>query len=798
MIVNGAEKKENIIIYNARENNLKNITVKFPLNKITCVTGPSGCGKSSLVFDTLFAESQRTFWESLSGNMFGQKLMDKPKVNHIENLHPALNLSQKYYNVNPRSTVGTITDISYYLRTLYTLLFRSVINEQADINYFSPNNPSSCCPHCHGLGEEYIISEKSLMPDTEKTLSNGGILYYKGAKSSREHKLLEAICTFYGIDINKKIQDLTSEEKHHLLYRTTPHTFHLRYKTLKGKYKQATVSECGALVELNKKLEEINIPSTFTSISKYLEKRTCSICHGQKMNSKIRGMKICELNIGNVEQLPIYQLKNWCKEVANSYQQSIYHDQILQLLSSINKRVQHLIDLNLEYINIGRSIPTLSSGELQRVRLATQLDCSLNGLVYILDEPCKGLHYQNIDAIINSIHALSQRGNTIIAIEHNKQFINAANYIVKMGPGGGPNGGQILSAGENIPKDPYILRFKIPRIPSKHISIRGITYRNLKHLDVQIPIGCITCISGVSGSGKSSLADVIEQCCIRGENEFCSSTSGITPIKRVLRIDQRPIGKTARSTVASYLGIYDIIRDAFAQTPDALQQGLNASAFSMNVPGGRCECCQGTGKQKIELSYLPSAYVICPECKGKRFHQEVLSIKYNGYSIDDILNLNIHSLIPIFKDLKQVYKMLQCLDEIGLGYISLGQMSMNLSGGEAQRIKLAKYLGASFKGTNMYILDEPTSGLSSNDIERLSKIIDKLANCGETIIIIEHNIEFISQMADFLIDLGNIAGNAGGNTIIEGNVQQVMQTINSSWFSFLKSKITIKSIDNLT
>lgn len=783
----GVENMENIIVHNAFENNLKNITVKIPLNKFTCITGPSGCGKSSLLFDTIYAESQRSFMESLSGNMYGQKLMDKPKVDSIDNLRPALNISQTYYNVNPRSTVGTVTDISYYLRTLFAFIVNQENNTNLDMNNFSSNNPSSWCTHCHGLGEEYVISEQAVVPDKNKSLAKGGILYYKGAKNSQEFRLLEAICEYYNIDINAKIQDLTEQEKYNLLYRKEPHTFHIKYKTPKGRYKQSDIVARGALVELKENLKKIDIPSTFSSIVKYLSKSTCSICHGRKLNSYVCEMKICGIGIGEAEQLSINELKKWCALVKKSYNNTIYFEQISTLIENIDRRAQQLINLKVAYLSIGRSIPSLSGGELQRVRLASQLNCSLSGLIYILDEPCKGLHYSNIDDIISSLQELVYKGNTVIAIEHNKHFINSAENIIEMGPCGGPLGGYILSEGIGQIGEKYNIKFKQPRKAKKYAEFKGISYRNLNKIGVNIPLGCVTCVSGISGSGKSSLSEIIEQSCIIGENEFCEFVTGIESLKKVIRVNQKPIGKTARSTVVSYLGIYDIIRDIYAQTSDAVKMGLSASDFSMNIPGGRCEYCQGTGKKKIELTYLPDSYIICPKCKGKRFDQKVLSVKYKGYFINDILNKDIHSLLPVFEDVKPVYSMLKCVEEIGMGYISLGQMSMNLSGGEAQRIKLAKYLGMNSKGDNLYILDEPTSGLSEKEIELLIKIINKLADSGETLLIIEHNIEFIAQIADYLIDLGNFAGNIDSSQINEGDVQKVMENDNSSWKQFARN-----------
>lgn len=779
--MSGAEKRENIIVYNAKENNLKNITVQFPLHQFTCVTGPSGCGKSSLVFDTVYAESQRNFLESMSGNMFGQKLMDKPKVDHIDNLRPALNISQKYYNVNPRSTVGTVTDISYFLRTLYAFVINQQTGSHWDMNHFSANNPSSCCPRCNGLGEEYIVSERLVVPDENKALAAGGILYYKGTKTSQEYKLLEAVCSYYGINIEAKIKDLTEREKYILLYRTEPQTFTIKFKTPKGRNKQWNVTECGAMVELQNKLREISLPSTFTSISKYLKKEPCSVCHGKKLNAELLESCVCGYSIGEVEQLPVSELKCWCDDVRKEFSASAYINQVGTLLGDIERRVKHLIDLNLEYINIGRSIPTLSGGELQRVRLATQLDCSLSGLVYILDEPCKGLHYKNIGSIIQSTQDLVKKGNTVIAIEHNRQYISSADHVIEMGPNGGPGGGYVISEHAGGESCFYNLKYKTERPLENFLEIKGITYRNLKNINVHIPIGAVSCISGVSGSGKSSLTDIIGEVCEKGKSDYCDAVKENILPKKVMRVNQQPIGKTARSTVVSYLGIYDAIRDIFARLEGAKEKGFVASDFSMNVTGGRCECCQGTGKKMIELSYLPESHIICPECQGKRFHDDVLAVTYKGYSINDILNENIHALLSVFDDDSAINGMLRCMDDIGMGYISLGQMSMNLSGGEAQRIKLAKYLGLNTKGKCLYILDEPTSGLNALDIDRLADVINRLTSSGATIIIIEHNIEFIARIADYLVDLGNKAGNAGGNTIIEGSPRSVMKANGSSW-----------------
>ena len=783
MTVNGAENTENIVVHNASENNLKNITVEFPVDKFTCITGPSGCGKSSLVYDTIYAESQRSFLESMSGNLFGQKLMDKPDVDVIENLRPALNVSQSYYNVNPRSTVGTITDISYYLRTLFAFIYNETHLEHVDMNFFSPNNPMSCCPVCHGLGEEYVVDEKALIPNPSKSLSAGGITYYKGSKTSMEYKLLNSLCVHFGINIEKKVSDLTTEERQQLLYRTDALEFSLSFKSPNGKYRKKRIKSKGAFYELQDRLLDINTPSTFASISKYLKKVRCSCCKGLKLKKDILAVHIATYNIAELEQFSLEKLLIWVGNTRQEYQFTTYINPVAHLLDEIQTRVQNLIDLKLEYINIGRSIPTLSGGELQRVRIANQLNCSLSGLIYILDEPCKGLHYHNIFTVIDATKKLVKKGNTVLAIEHNQQYISEADKIIELGPVGGPAGGYVIKEvqGQTL-YHPHI-SFKSVKPSKEYIRFKGISYHNLKNINVSFPVGQITCLTGVSGSGKSSLAEVIEEACSSKNNVHCKDSVNLSKVKRVMRVNQQPIGKTPRSTVVSYLGIYDAIRELFSKTDTAKNLNLTASDFSMNTTGGRCECCQGTGKKKVELSYLPETYITCPECGGNRFNKTVLSVKYHGYSINDILSVLISEVIGVFADNKLISNTLGCVMDIGLGYLALGQMSMNLSGGEAQRIKLAKYLGIKARGHGLYILDEPTSGLNDLDIQKVENILRELSGQGETLLIIEHNVEFIAKIADYLVDLGCVAGDNGGETIIEGEPITVIKNKRSSWFS---------------
>lgn len=780
--MSGVERAESISIRGARTNNLKNISIDIPENAFTCIIGVSGCGKSSLVYDTIYAESQRNFLESMSGNMFGQKLMDKPDVDEIINLHPALDISQNYYNNNPRSTVGTITDVSHYLRALFALV-KTFENRKTYLErFFSSNNLTSCCERCHGLGEEYAISERLVIPDEKKTLKSGAILYYKGKEGSVERRMLEAICNKYGIDINMPFEKLSKKQKDILLYRKDNETFEIKFKTPKGRYKQKTLTCNGAIVELESKLMDVDVPSVFANISKYLIKVQCSECGGTKLREKVRVERICGKNISEVEALKLSAFMEWLSNVKKQYVAEQIANQVNQLISQISIRVNRMINLKLGHLSIDRSVPTLSGGEIQRIRISSQLNCPLRGLIYILDEPCKGLHPRNIECIVAASKELVSKGNTVLAIEHNERYICEADKIIELGPVGGPQGGYIIDSDKKVVLSDITIK-KATEIKVKDwLSFSGINFHNISNGKTKIPLGKITCISGISGSGKSSLVSVIGMSVEKGHPEYCEVFEGVQKIKKVIYVNQKPIGKTRRSTVVSYLEIYDLIRNLYAKEKKAKEFGFSAAAFSMNVAGGRCEVCQGTGLQKIELNYLPDSFIVCPECGGKRFSEDVLSIEYKGYSIGDLLEQPIEDIVPIFMDVNEIYGKLKCMMEIGLGYIKLGQRSMNLSGGEAQRIKLAKALGQSKTGKYLYILDEPTSGLSKADSEKLKKILLSIEKNGDTIIMIEHNKEFIQQVADYLIDFGVLAGDEGGVICAEGTPFDVFSNKKSSWY----------------
>ena len=780
--MNGADKKESIIIRGARENNLKNICVDIKENTFTCIAGPSGCGKSSLVYDTIYAESQRNFLESMSGNMFGQKLMDKPKVDEILNLHPALDVSQNYYNNNPRSTVGTLTDVSHYLRAFFALIKTFETGKTYLERFFSANNPSSCCEKCHGLGEEYAIEYKLVVPDESKTLKDGAILYYKGKEGSAERRTLEAICNRYGIDINISFEKLSNREREILLYRRDAENFEIKFKTPKGRYKQKTVICNGAMIELEEKLLDVDTPSTYANISKYLTKVKCTECDGTKLKEKVRKEKICAKNISEIEAMKLIDLVEWLSDVEKYYDDSEITEQVSQLAEQIKIRVNRMISLQLGHLSIDRSVPTLSGGEIQRIRISSQLNCPLRGLIYILDEPCKGLHPRNIDCIVTASRELVSKGNTILAIEHNIRYISEADRIIELGPVGGPEGGYIIDKDKKISLTEFLEEKNITVDAKNWISFTGICFHNINKESARIPVGKITCISGISGSGKSSLVTVIGESIEKRRPEYCEEVKGISKIKRVVYVNQKPIGKTPRSTVVSYLEIYDSIRNLYAKEEKAKELGFSISEFSMNVVGGRCETCQGTGVQKIELNYLPDSFIVCPDCGGRRFTEDILGVKYRGYSIDEMLDKPIEEIITLFCDSDEIYSKLRCMVDIGLGYVKLGQRSMNLSGGEAQRIKLAKALGQKSTGKNIYILDEPTSGLSRLDRDKLKKILFSIEENGDTIVMIEHNKGFIQEVADYLIDFGVLAGDEGGIIFAEGSPKDVFLNKNSSWY----------------
>ena len=757
---------EKILIRDAHEHNLKHIDLEIPLGAFTCVTGCSGCGKSSLVFDTIYAESQRGFLEGMTGNLYGQQLMSKPKVGSIENLHPALDVSQNYYNVNPRSTVGTVTEIAYYLRSLFAVA-NSDCSPEVTEGTFSSNNPKSFCPNCSGLGTESVVSESLLIPDREATLRDGGVLFFKGPAGGKEQRLLEALCDHYGIDMDRKVSELDERGLDVLLHADDQVRYKLSYKEGKRR-KQHFVYLKGAIPAIQDHLGSVSPVSQSTAYSRFMEERPCHVCHGTKLNPGTLSFKVCDMNYGEAEGMELVALRDWLREVSSQFASLPKGEAISQLVQEMDRRLGTLVELNVGYLCLSRSIPSLSDGERQRIRIAAQLTCSLRGLLYILDEPCKGLHCRDTERIIRATNGLVSRGNTVIAIEHNKRYIAAADETIELGPVGGPEGGYLVKVSSGVCVSESPLTFKSPNTIEQFFEIGGIHFRTINGQTARFPIGGISCITGVSGSGKSTLTEVVNRCFEARSGDCCDTFIGGDSIKRCIRVNQAPVGKTPRSTVVSYLGIFDEIRSLFAKTAVARKMKVGASQFSMNVRGGRCECCQGTGMQKIELNYLPSTYIPCPECGGRRFNETVLTVEYQGMTILDVLENPISEVIDTFEGSAKVHSVLGSMIELGLGYLRLGQMSMSLSGGEAQRIKLAKALGVPSHGRNLYILDEPTSGLNDVDITKFSKVLESLQEKGDTIIIVEHNLEFVAAVADYVVDFGLSSGEAGGTIVAQG------------------------------
>ena len=769
-----------ILIRDAYEHNLKHIDLEIPLEAFTCVTGCSGCGKSSLVFDTIYAESQRGFLEGMTGNLGGQRLMSRPKVGSIENLHPALNVSQNYYNVNPRSTVGTVSEIAYYLRSLFALMNSKQSRELTE-STFSSNNPKSFCPNCAGLGTVSDVSVSLLIPDREKTLRDGGILFFKGAPNGKEQRFLEALCDHYGIDIDRKVSELDGRQLNLLLYADDQVKYMLSYKEGKRR-KRHYVHLRGVIPAIRDHFANRGSSNQLSAYTRFMEERPCPVCGGAKLNQGVLAYKVGDLNYGEAENMELIALSSWLREIESRYDALPKGDVVSQLVEEMTRRLGALVKLNVGYLRLGRTIPSLSDGEKQRVRIATQLTCSLRGLLYILDEPCKGLHYRDIDRIIQATRDLVERGNTVIAIEHNKRYISSADETVELGPVGGPDGGHLIEGAGRTDVSEKPLVFKSGQEMEQFFEIGNIHLRNIKGQTARFPVGGITCITGVSGSGKSTLAEVVANCFGGRSEGYCDSFGGGDSIKRTIRVNQAPVGKTPRSTIVSYLGIFDEIRSLFAKTGVARKMKIGASLFSMNVKGGRCECCQGTGMQKIELNYLPSTYIPCPECGGKRFNEKVLTVTYQGMTILDVLETPIFELTDVFKGDAKVHSVLSSMMELGLGYVRLGQMSMSLSGGEAQRIKLARALGTPSHGRNLYILDEPTSGLNDADIEKFTKVLMSLQEKGDTIVIVEHNIEFVATVADHVIDFGLVSGDAGGKIVSQGAPASVFSDESSSLY----------------
>ena len=937
---------DKIIIKGAKEHNLKNINLEIPRDKLVVITGLSGSGKSSLAFDTLYAEGQRRYVESLSSyarQFLG--LMEKPDVESIEGLSPAISIDQKTTSKNPRSTVGTVTEIYDYIRLLYarvgvpycpncgkkiekqsidqivdnvmkldegtriqvlapvvrsrkgeyTKLFEDLqkdgfarvrvdgdIYELTDMenikldknkkheieivvdrlvikpeitarltesievalkhadnlvlidvvgdktilyscNYacpdcgfsfpeltprmFSFNNPYGACPKCSGIGYLMKMDEDLIIPDKNKTLYDGVKAFgsstmKKGDTMARMY--FESIGKHYGVDIkNKKIKDLPRDFLDKILYGTGDEEIDFEYASYAG-VRRFTAPFEGVIPTLERRHNETKSQGMRDFYEMYMSNMHCDECNGARLKKEILCIKIGGKNINELTDMSIRNIQEFLRNLELTDSQKMIAEMILK---EVDARLQFLIDVGLEYLTLSRSAGTLSGGEAQRIRLATQIGSGLTGVLYILDEPSIGLHQRDNDKLIATLKKLRDLGNTLIVVEHDEDTMYAADQIIDIGPGAGVHGGNVMAQGtaEEIKQvkgsitGDYLSGRKQIHVPSKRrkgnkkcIEVVGATENNLKNISVKFPLGVFTCVTGVSGSGKSTLVNevlyknIAQQ--LNGASEKpgkCKQIKGLDNIDKIINIDQSPIGRTPRSNPATYTGAFDLIRDIFAGTNEAKIRGYEKGRFSFNVSGGRCESCNGDGVHKIEMHFLPDVYVPCEVCKGKRYNRETLEVKYKGKNIADVLDMTVEEALEFFENIPKIKQKIQTLYDVGLGYIKLGQPSTTLSGGEAQRVKLATELAKRATGKTLYILDEPTTGLHIADVHRLVDILQRLVDTGNSIIVIEHNLDLI-KTADHIIDLGPEGGDAGGEVVAVGTPEQICRNEKSYTGKFLK------------
>ena len=934
-------KEPSIVVKGARAHNLKNIDIELPKNKLIVMTGLSGSGKSSLAFDTIYAEGQRRYVESLSAyarQFLGQ--MDKPDVDTIEGLSPAISIDQKTTSKNPRSTVATVTEIYDYIRLLYARvgkpycpnhhieiesqtvqqmvdrimeletrtkiqLLAPVIShrkgshekliedigkkgyvrlridgEIVDVNevpeldknknhtievvvdrlvvkegietrladsietalelsegqltvdvidgedlkfseshacpicgfsigeleprMFSFNSPFGACPTCDGLGQKLTVDVDLVVPDKDKTLNEGAIEPWIPTSSDFYPTLLKRVCEVYKINMDKPFKKLTERQRDILLYGSGDKEIEFTFTQRQGGTRKRTMVFEGVVPNISRRFHESPSEYTRVMMSKYMTELPCETCHGQRLSREALSVYVGGLNIGEVVEYSISQALNYYKNINLSEQDQAIANQILKEIIS---RLTFLNNVGLEYLTLNRASGTLSGGEAQRIRLATQIGSRLTGVLYVLDEPSIGLHQRDNDRLINTLKEMRDLGNTLIVVEHDDDTMRAADYLVDIGPGAGEHGGQIVSSGtpQKVMKDKKSLtgqylsgkkRIEVPeyRRPAsdRKISIRGARSNNLKGVDVDIPLSIMTVVTGVSGSGKSSLVnEVLYKSLAQKINKskvkpgLYDKIEGIDQLDKIIDIDQSPIGRTPRSNPATYTGVFDDIRDVFAQTNEAKIRGYQKGRFSFNVKGGRCEACKGDGIIKIEMHFLPDVYVPCEVCDGKRYNRETLEVTYKGKNIADILEMTVEEATQFFENIPKIKRKLQTLVDVGLGYVTLGQQATTLSGGEAQRVKLASELHKRSTGKSIYILDEPTTGLHVDDISRLLKVLNRLVENGDTVVIIEHNLDVI-KTADYIIDLGPEGGSGGGTIVATGTPEDIAQTKSSYTGKYLK------------
>ena len=935
--------QNSIIIKGAKEHNLKNINVEIPRDKLVVITGLSGSGKSSLAFDTLYAEGQRRYVESLSSyarQFLG--LMEKPDVESIEGLSPAISIDQKTTSRNPRSTVGTVTEIYDYIRLLYARIgipycpkcgkkiekqsidqivdnimeleegtriqvlapivrgrkgeytkalqafqregfvrvridgetyeltddisidrkkkhnielvvdrlvikpdIRSRLTESVETalknannlvsidipgkkemlfsqNYacpdcgisfeeltprmFSFNNPMGACPACTGIGYLMKMDEDLIIPDKNKTLYDGVKAF--GASTMKRGDTMakmyfESIAKHYGVDMSVPIKKLPRDFLNKILYGTGTEEIDFEYTSAAGTRRYKAPFE-GVIPTLERRYNETKSQGMRDFYEMYMSDMECPECHGARLKPEVLAVKVGDKNINDLTAMSIDKIKTYLNSLVLNKKDQMIAEQILR---ELNKRLQFLIDVGLDYLTLARNAGSLSGGEAQRIRLATQIGSGLTGVLYILDEPSIGLHQRDNDKLLATLKKLRDLGNSVLVVEHDEDTMYAADQVIDIGPGAGVHGGNIMAQGtaEQIKLVPesitgqYLSGKKQIRVPEKRrksngksIEVKGATEHNLKNINVKFPLGQFICVTGVSGSGKSTLVNEILYKTIarelNGSNEKpgkCKEIKGIENIDKIINIDQSPIGRTPRSNPATYTGVFDFIRDIFAGTNEAKMRGYDKGRFSFNVAGGRCEACNGDGVLRIEMHFLPDIYVPCEVCKGQRYNRETLEVKYKGKTISDVLNMTVEEALEFFKNIPRIRNKIQTLYDVGLGYIKLGQPSTTLSGGEAQRIKLATELSKKATGKTLYILDEPTTGLHIADVHKLVDILQRIVDTGNSIIVIEHNLDLI-KTADYIIDLGPEGGDKGGQIISVGTPEQVARNEYSYTGKFLK------------
>jgi excinuclease ABC, A subunit len=935
---------DKIIIHGARAHNLKNIDITIPKNKLVVVTGLSGSGKSSLAFDTLYAEGQRRYVESLSAyarQFLGQ--MDKPDVDSIDGLSPAISIDQKTTSHNPRSTVGTVTEINDFLRLLWArvgtpicpndnipitsqspeqmvdrvlelpertrlqilspvvrdkkgtqkkvfetikregfvrvqvdgetydldsvpeldknkkhtvnvVIDRIIIKEGirsrlfdsfesalrlsdgyaiADViggdpipfseqyacpicgftvgelepRLFSFNAPTGACPECEGLGLKLEVDIDLVVPDQTKTLKEGAIVPWNPISSQYYPQMLEQFCKSVGIDMDTPFNKLSKKQQQQILCGNGETPFHFHYENDFGGIRDVDVPFEGVINNISRRYRETNSDFTREQMRKYMTELPCPVCHGYRLNQRALAVKIDGRNIGEVSALSISDSLEFFKNIKLSAQKNEIAKPILK---EIIDRLTFMKNVGVEYLTLSRSARTLSGGEAQRIRLATQIGSNLSGVMYVLDEPSIGLHQRDNDRLIESLKAMRDLGNTLIVVEHDEDTMRAADYIVDIGPGAGENGGQVMAAG--TPKQimrsrksltgQYLSGKKFIPVPQerrggngKKITITGAAENNLKDITVDFPLGEFICVTGVSGSGKSTLVNMILKRVLAQKLNNNSakpgkykSISGVENIEKVINIDQSPIGRTPRSNPATYTGVFDDIRELFAQTNQAKMRGYTKGRFSFNVKGGRCEACRGDGIIKIEMNFLPDVYVPCEVCHGTRYNSETLEVEYKGKNIAEVLNMTVSEALDFFSAIPKIKRKLQTIEDVGLGYVRLGQPATTLSGGEAQRMKLAAELHRQSHGKSFYILDEPTTGLHMDDIKRLLAVLQRLVDAGNTVLVIEHDLDVVKS-ADWLIDLGPEGGAGGGNVVATGTPEQVAEVKGSYTGKYLKEML---------